>query len=87
MQYAQYVLKPKMTFPKVLDVQTTVNVLNTVSHELNNTVEVLNNTNTTVGDIGVIVQANVDATNAIANTLVSINNKLDKLTRRINMGV
>ena len=68
-------------------VQTTVNVLNTVSHELNNTVEVLNNTNTTVGDIGVIVQANVDATNAIANTLVSINNKLDKLTRRINMGV
>ena len=68
-------------------VQTTVNVLNTVSHELNNTVEVLNNTNTTVGDIGVIVQANVDATNAIANTLVSINNKLYKLTRRINMGV
>lgn len=68
-------------------VQTTVNVLNTVSNELNNTVEVLNNTNATVGDIGVIVQANVDATNAIANTLVSINNKLDKLTRRINMEV
>ena len=34
-----------------------------------------------------IVKANVDATNAIANTLVSINNKLDKLTKRINMGV
>lgn len=68
-------------------VQTTVNVLNTVSNELNNTVEVLNNTNATVGDIGVIVKANVDATNAIANTLVLINNKLDKLTRRINMEV
>ena len=68
-------------------VQTTVNALNTVSNELNNTVEVLNNTNATVGDLGAIVQANVDATNAIANTLVLINNKLDKLTRRINMEV
>lgn len=68
-------------------VQTTVNVLNTVSIELNNTIEVLNNTNATVGDLGAIVQANIDATNAIANTIVSINNKLDKLTRRINMEV
>lgn len=68
-------------------VQTTVNVLNTVSIELNNTIEVLNNTNATVGDLGAIVQANIAATNAIANTIVSINNKLDKLTRRINMEV
>lgn len=68
-------------------VKTTVSTLNTVSVELNNTVEVLNNTNATVGDLGAIVQANIDATNAIANTIVSINNKLDKLTRRINMEV
>ena len=68
-------------------VQTTVNALNTVSNELNNTVEVLNNTNKNMGDLSEVVQANVDATNAIANTLVSINNKLDKLTKRINMGV
>lgn len=68
-------------------VKTTVSTLNNVSIELNNTVEVLNNTNATVGDLGAIVQANIDATNAIANTLVSINNKLDKLTRRINMEV
>lgn len=68
-------------------VQTTVNTLNSVSIELNNTVETLNNTNATIGDLVEVVQANVDATNAIANTLVSINNKLDKLTRRINMEV
>ena len=68
-------------------VQTTVNALNSVSVELNNTVEILNNTNENMGNLNEVVKANVDATNAIANTLVSINNKLDKLTRRINMGV
>ena len=68
-------------------VQTTVSVLNSVSVELNNTVEILNNTNENMGALNEVVKANVDATNAIANTLVSINNKLDKLTRRINMGV
>lgn len=68
-------------------VQTTVNTLNSVSVELNNTVEILNNTNENMGNLNEVVKANVDATNAIANTLVSINNKLDKLTRRINMGV
>ncbi len=68
-------------------VQTTVNALNSVSVELNNTVEILNNTNENMGNLNEIVKANVDATNAIANTLVSINNKLDKLTKRINMGV
>lgn len=69
------------------NVQTTVNALNSVSVELNNTVEILNNTNENMGNLNEVVKANVDATNAIANTLVSINNKLDKLTRRINMGV
>ena len=68
-------------------VQTTVIALNSVSVELNNTVEILNNTNENMGNLNEIVKANVDATNAIANTLVSINNKLDKLTRRINMEV
>lgn len=68
-------------------VQTTVSALNSVSVELNNTVEILNNTNENMGALNEVVKANVDATNAITNTLVSINNKLDKLTRRINMGV
>lgn len=68
-------------------VQTTVSALNSVSVELNNTVEILNNTNENMGNLNEVVKANVDATNAIANTLVSINNKLDKLTRRINMEV
>lgn len=68
-------------------IQTTVSTLNSVSVELNNTVKILNNTNENMGNLNDIVKANVDATNAIANTLVSINNKLDKLTRRINMEV
>ena len=68
-------------------VQTTVSALNSVSVELNNTVEILNNTNENMGNLNEVVKANVDATNAIANTLVLINNKLDKLTRRINMEV
>ena len=68
-------------------VQTTVSALNSVSVELNNTVEILNNTNENMGNLNEVVKANVDATNAIANTLIFINNKLDKLTRRINMEV
>lgn len=68
-------------------VQTTVNALNTVSDELNNTVEILNNTNENMGNLSEVVKANVDATNAIAKTLVDINTKLDKLTRRMNMEV
>lgn len=68
-------------------VQTTLSTLSSVSIELNNTVEILNSTNESMGNLNDIVKANVDATNAIANTLVSINNKLDKLTKRINMGV
>ena len=55
--------------------------------ELNNTVEILNTANENIGNLNEVVKANVDATNAIVNTLVSINNKLDKLTRRINMEV
>lgn len=69
------------------NIQTTVSALNSVSVELNNTVEILNNTNENMCNLNEVVKANVDATNAIANTLVSINNKLDKLTRRINMEV
>lgn len=69
------------------NVQTTVSALNSVSVELNNTVEILNTANENIGNLNEVVKANVDATNAIANTLVSINNKLDKLTRRINMEV
>ena len=68
-------------------VQTTVNVLNSVSTELNNTVEVLNTANQNLGNLSEVVQANVDAINVIANTLVAINTKLDKLTRRIAMEV
>ena len=68
-------------------VQTTVNVLNSVSTELNNTVEVLNTANQNIGNLSEVVQANVDATNVIANTLMAINTKLDKLTRRIAMEV
>ena len=69
------------------NIQTTVSALNSVSVELNNTVEILNNTNENMWNLNEVVKANVDATNAIANTLISINNKLDKLTRRINMEV
>ena len=68
-------------------VQTTVNILNSVSKELDDTVEILNTTNGNMENLAEVVQANVDATNVIANNLASINNKLDKLTRRINMEV
>lgn len=68
-------------------VRTTVNTLNSVSVELNNTVEILNRTNVNMGDLTEVVQTNIEATSVIANNLASINNKLDKLTRRINMEV
>ena len=68
-------------------VQTTVNILNSVSTELNNTVEVLNTVNQNLGNLNEVVQANADATNVIANTLVAINTKLDKLIRRTIMEV
>ena len=68
-------------------VQTTVNVLNSVSIELNNTIDVLNTSNQNLGNLSEVVQANINATNIIANTLLEINTKLDKLTRRIAMEV
>ena len=48
---------------------------------------ILNNTNENMGNLAEVVKANADATNVIANTLVSINNRLDKLARRVNMEV
>ena len=68
-------------------VRTTVNTLSSVTKELDDTVGILNNTNENMGNLAEVVKANVDATNAIANTLVSVNNKLDKLARRVNMEV
>lgn len=68
-------------------VQTTIATLSSVSVELNNTVEVLNSTNENVGNLSEVVQANVNATNAIANTISIINSKLDKLSKRIAMEV
>ena len=68
-------------------VRTTVNTLSSVTKELDDTVEILNNTNENMGNLAEVVKANVDATNAIANTLISVNNKLNKLARRVNMEV
>lgn len=68
-------------------VRTTVNTLSSVTKELDDTVGILNNTNENMGNLAEVVKANADATNVIANTLVSINNRLDKLARRVNMEV
>lgn len=69
------------------NVQSVASNVTTLSVELTKTAESLQGANTSIADLTTIVGANIDATNAILVNLNAMNNKLERLTKRINLGV
>lgn len=68
-------------------VQTTVNSITAVSVELMKTTEVLQGTNTTMADVVQVLNANVEATSGILTELESLNKKLERMNKRLALGV
>lgn len=60
--------------------KTSINVMNSISNELSNTIEVLDNTNKNVGDINETVSINIEATKELANNINILNNSIENIT-------
>ncbi|MDU2489631.1 MAG: phage tail spike protein [Clostridium celatum] len=79
-----YNLKSLNTAKEVEGVKTTlktsINVMNSISNELSNTIEVLDNTNKNVGDINEAVSINIEATKELANNINILNNSIENIT-------
>lgn len=69
------------------NVQTVASNVTTLSVELTKTAENLQGANTSIADLTTIVATNIEATNAILVNLSEINNKLERMTKRLNLGV
>lgn len=70
-----------------INVQTVVTNVTMLSEELTKTAENLQGANTSIADLTTIVATNIEATNAILANLSEINNKLERMTKRLNLGV
>ena len=68
-------------------VQMTVKTMSSVSTELTKTAEILQGTNTTMGNVVDVLNANVEATGAILNELDILNNKLTRMNKRLILEV
>ncbi len=69
------------------NVQSVASNVTTLSVELTKTAESLQGANTSIADLTTIVATNIEATNAILFNLSEINNKLERLTKRLTLGV
>ena len=69
------------------NVQTVASNVTTLSVELTKTAESLQGANTSIADLTTIVATNIEATNAILVNLSEINNKLERITKRLILGV
>lgn len=69
------------------NIQSVASNVTTLSVELTKTAESLQGANTSIADLTTIVGANIDATNAILINLNTMNNKLERLTKRLILGV
>ncbi len=69
------------------NMQSVASNVTTLSVELTKTAESLQGANTSIADLTTIVGANIDATNAILVNLNAMNNKLERLTKRLILGV
>ncbi len=70
-----------------INVQSVVTNVTMLSAELTKTAENLQGANTSIADLTTIVATNIEATNAILVNLSEINNKLERMTKRLNLGV
>lgn len=68
-------------------VQTTVKTITSVSNELTKTAEVLQGTNTTMGNVVEVLNANVEVTAGILNELELLNSKLNRMNKRLALEV
>lgn len=68
-------------------VQTTVKAIGTVSTELSKTAEILQGTNSTMGDVVEALNANIEVTSNILLELETLNKKLDRMGKRLTLGV
>lgn len=68
-------------------VQTTVKAVSAVSSELTKTAEVLQGTNTTMGNVIEVLSANIEATNRILSDLEVLNGKLTRINKRLTLEV
>ena len=68
-------------------VQMTVKTMSSVSGELTKTAEILQGTNTTMNSVVEVLNANVEATNRILSELDVLNNKLNRMTKRLTLEV
>ena len=69
------------------NVQTVASNVTTLSVELTKTAESLQGANTSIADLTTIVATNIEATNAILVNLNAMNNKLERLTKRLILGM
>ena len=69
------------------NVQSVASNVTTLSVELTKTAESLQGANTSIADLTTIVATNIEATNAILVNLNAMNNKLERLTKRLILGV
>ena len=67
--------------------QTTVKSITAVSTELMKTTEILQGTNTTMSDVVQVLNANVEATSGILTELETLNNKLERMNKRLALEV
>lgn len=65
-------------------VKTTVNTLNSVSIELNNTVEILNKTNESISNINGVVEENLNSINSIVKIIEDLNKKVEVNSKNIS---
>lgn len=68
-------------------VQMTVKTMSSVSGELTKTAEILQGTNTTMNSVVEVLNANVEATNRILSELDVLNNKLNRMNKRLTLEV
>ena len=69
------------------NVQSAFKNISTLSVELTNTAESLQGANTSISDLSLIVGANIEATNAILTNMSAMNDKLERINKRLAMGV
>ena len=68
-------------------VQMTVKTMSSVSGELTKTAEILQGTNATMNSVVEVLNANVEATNRILSELDVLNNKLNRMNKRLTLEV
>ena len=69
------------------NVQSAFKNISTLSVELTKTAQSLQGANTSISDLATIVSANIEATNTIITNMSVINDKLERINKRLTMGV